>query len=74
MQLQNLPKFILVLSKWRFVNETKILENNFSLKLSRFEANFGQQTVVFTFKCSGMVGDVCPTKVTRKGNRMEIVI
>ncbi|XP_037052046.1 unconventional myosin-Ib [Bradysia coprophila] len=41
---------------------------------TEFEANFGQQTVVFTFKCSGMVGDMCPTKVTRKGNRMEIVI
>ncbi|XP_059609895.1 unconventional myosin-Ia [Phlebotomus argentipes] len=39
---------------------------------TEFEANFNQQTVIFTFKC-GRVPEATP-KVSRKGNRMEIVI
>uniref|UniRef100_A0A1B0CDW7 Putative myosin head n=1 Tax=Lutzomyia longipalpis TaxID=7200 RepID=A0A1B0CDW7_LUTLO len=39
---------------------------------TEFEANFNQQTVIFTFKC-GRVPEAT-AKVSRKGNRMEIVI
>ncbi|GAB0093119.1 unconventional myosin-Ib [Sergentomyia squamirostris] len=39
---------------------------------TEFEANFNQQTVIFTFKC-GRVPETTP-KVSRKGNRMEIII
>ncbi|XP_073815090.1 myosin 95E [Musca autumnalis] len=40
-----------------------------------FEANFGQQTVIFNFKYGGM-SDLAqgPPKVTRKANRMEIIV
>ncbi|XP_068152516.1 unconventional myosin-Ia isoform X4 [Drosophila tropicalis] len=42
---------------------------------TEFEANFGQQTVIFSFKYGGM-SDLAqgPPKVTRKGNRMEIIV
>ncbi|KAH8271474.1 hypothetical protein KR018_012392 [Drosophila ironensis] len=42
---------------------------------TEFEANFGQQTVIFSFKYGGM-SDLAqgPAKVTRKGNRMEIIV
>ncbi|XP_055848851.1 unconventional myosin-Ia isoform X2 [Episyrphus balteatus] len=42
---------------------------------TEFEANFGQQTVVFTFKYGGMSEfSQGPPKVSRKGNRMEIIV
>ncbi|XP_033162913.1 unconventional myosin-Ia isoform X2 [Drosophila mauritiana] len=42
---------------------------------TEFEANFGQQTVIFSFKYGGM-SDLAqgPPKVTRKANRMEIIV
>ncbi|XP_037911056.1 unconventional myosin-Ib isoform X2 [Hermetia illucens] len=42
---------------------------------TEFEANFGQQTVVFTFKYAGLseITQGQP-KVTRRGNRMEILV
>ncbi|KAH8417672.1 hypothetical protein KR222_004009 [Zaprionus bogoriensis] len=42
---------------------------------TEFEANFGQQTVIFSFKYAGM-SDLAqgPAKVTRKANRMEIIV
>ncbi|XP_058119274.1 unconventional myosin-Ib [Anopheles ziemanni] len=40
-----------------------------------FEANFGGQTVIFTFKCGGLVDNPYnQTRVTRKGNRMEVIV
>ncbi|XP_075148090.1 myosin 95E [Haematobia irritans] len=41
-----------------------------------FEANFGQQTVIFNFKYGGLSSDLSPgpPKVTRKANRMEIIV
>lgn len=43
--------------------------------LFRFEANFGQQTVIFNFKYGGMSNLAQgPPKVTRKANRMEIIV
>lgn len=43
--------------------------------LRRFEANFGQQTVLFTFKCGGLAEvQHGQPKVNRKGNRMEIIV
>lgn len=44
--------------------------------INRFEANFGQQTVTMSFKGSG-ASDLSSqqlTRVSRKGNRMEIII
>ncbi|KXJ68247.1 hypothetical protein RP20_CCG004786 [Aedes albopictus] len=42
---------------------------------TEFEANFGQQTVVFTFKCGGLVDNPYnQTRVQRKGNRMEVIV
>ncbi|XP_037953083.1 uncharacterized protein LOC119683472 [Teleopsis dalmanni] len=42
---------------------------------TEFEANFGQQTVIFSFKYSGL-SDMSQSqpKVIRKANRMEIVV
>ncbi|XP_044315135.1 unconventional myosin-Ia isoform X2 [Drosophila rhopaloa] len=42
---------------------------------TEFEANFGQQTVIFSFKYGGM-SELAqgPPKVTRKANRMEIIV
>lgn len=43
----------------------------------RFEANFGQQTVTMSFKCSNNLADTSTqqlTRVSRKGNRMEIIV
>ncbi|XP_053945830.1 unconventional myosin-Ib isoform X2 [Anastrepha ludens] len=42
---------------------------------TEFEANFGQQTIIFSFKYSGM-SDLAQSqpKVTRKANRMEITV
>uniref|UniRef100_A0ABK9N723 Myosin motor domain-containing protein n=1 Tax=Glossina morsitans morsitans TaxID=37546 RepID=A0ABK9N723_GLOMM len=42
---------------------------------TEFEANFGQQTVIFNFKYVGM-SELAqgPPKVTRKANRMEIIV
>ncbi|KAL9894764.1 myosin 95E isoform 1-T1 [Glossina fuscipes fuscipes] len=42
---------------------------------TEFEANFGQQTVIFNFKYGGM-SELAqgPPKVTRKANRMEIIV
>ncbi|XP_030080810.1 unconventional myosin-Ia isoform X1 [Drosophila hydei] len=42
---------------------------------TEFEANFGQQTVIFSFKYGGL-SDLAqgPPKVTRKANRMEIIV
>jgi hypothetical protein len=41
--------------------------------LARFEANFGAQTVLFSFKCMGLP-EVQPgqIKILRKGSRMEV--
>ncbi|KAG8231561.1 hypothetical protein J437_LFUL011739 [Ladona fulva] len=41
---------------------------------TEFEANFGQQTVLFTFKCMGLP-EVQPgqIKIFRKGNKMEVL-
>ncbi|XP_052866402.1 unconventional myosin-Ib [Anopheles cruzii] len=40
-----------------------------------FEANFGGQTVIFTFKCGGLVDNPYnQTRVSRKGNRMEVIV
>lgn len=43
--------------------------------LFRFEANFGAQTVTFTFKCMGLpevqAGQI---RVLRKGNKMEVQV
>lgn len=41
----------------------------------RFEANFGSQTVTFTFKCTGLP-EVQPgqIRVLRKGNKMEVLV
>lgn len=41
----------------------------------RFEANFGSQTVTFTFKCMGLP-EVQPgqIRVIRKGNKMEVLV
>ncbi|KAI4459898.1 myosin [Holotrichia oblita] len=41
----------------------------------RFEANFGAQTVTFTFKCTGLP-EVQPgqIRVLRKGNKMEVLV
>lgn len=54
------------------------LNDNENLTIFRFEANFGQQTVVFTFKCGALTemphSGQGQTRVTRKGNRMEVVI
>ncbi|XP_058462725.1 unconventional myosin-Ia [Malaya genurostris] len=42
---------------------------------TEFEANFGQQTVVFTFKCDGLMDSPYnQTRVQRKGNRMEVIV
>ncbi|XP_038106815.1 unconventional myosin-Ia isoform X2 [Culex quinquefasciatus] len=42
---------------------------------TEFEANFGQQTVVFTFKCGGLADNPYnQTRVQRKGNRMEVTV
>ncbi|CRK94774.1 CLUMA_CG008268, isoform A [Clunio marinus] len=43
---------------------------------TEFDANFGQQTVMMSFKCSGMseLASQQLTRVSRKGNRMEIII
>ncbi|XP_065371368.1 unconventional myosin-Ib [Calliphora vicina] len=42
---------------------------------TEFEANFGQQTVIFNFKYGGMSNLAQgPPKVTRKANRMEIIV
>lgn len=45
---------------------------------TEFEANFGQQTVVFTFKCGALTemphSGQGQTRVARKGNRMEVII
>ncbi|XP_055589131.1 unconventional myosin-Ia-like [Uranotaenia lowii] len=43
---------------------------------TEFEANFAQQTVVFTFKCGGMLDSPysSQTRVQRKGNRMEVIV
>lgn len=40
-----------------------------------FEANFGSQTVTFTFKCLGLP-EVQPgqIRVFRKGNKMEVLV
>lgn len=40
----------------------------------RFEANFGSQTVTFTFKCG--LPEVQPgqIRVLRKGNKMEVLV
>ncbi|XP_067131033.1 unconventional myosin-Ib isoform X1 [Centruroides vittatus] len=42
---------------------------------TEFEANFGKETVIITFKCSGLP-DAQPgqVKISRKGNRMEVVL
>uniref|UniRef100_A0A1A9X1C4 Myosin motor domain-containing protein n=1 Tax=Glossina brevipalpis TaxID=37001 RepID=A0A1A9X1C4_9MUSC len=42
---------------------------------TEFEANFGQQTVTFNFKYGG-ISELAqgPPKVTRKANRMEIIV
>lgn len=41
----------------------------------RFEANFGQQTVLFAFKCMGLP-EVAPgqIRILRKGNKMEVLV
>lgn len=41
----------------------------------RFEANFGQQIVTFSFKCYGLP-ELHPdaVRVIRKGNKMEVHI
>lgn len=41
----------------------------------RFEANFGAQTVTFTFKCTGLP-EVQPgqIRVLRRGNKMEVLV
>ncbi|XP_055632539.1 unconventional myosin-Ib isoform X2 [Toxorhynchites rutilus septentrionalis] len=42
---------------------------------TEFEANFGQQTVVFTFKCGSLVDNpYSQARVQRKGNRMEVIV
>ncbi|XP_020716294.1 unconventional myosin-Ia isoform X2 [Ceratitis capitata] len=42
---------------------------------TEFEANFGQQTIIFSFKYGGMSDLVqSQPKVTRKANRMEITV
>uniref|UniRef100_A0A336LWW2 CSON002516 protein n=1 Tax=Culicoides sonorensis TaxID=179676 RepID=A0A336LWW2_CULSO len=41
---------------------------------SEFEANFGQQTVILTFRCGGSELTYTQPKVTRKGNRMEVIL
>ena len=47
----------------------------FLFVLLRFEANFGQQTVMFTFKCVGLP-EVQPgqIRILRKGNKMEVLV
>ncbi|GFG33445.1 hypothetical protein Cfor_10035, partial [Coptotermes formosanus] len=42
---------------------------------TEFEANFGQQTVMFTFKCVGLP-EVQPgqIRILRKGNKMEVLV
>ncbi|GLH07217.1 Unconventional myosin IC [Gryllus bimaculatus] len=42
---------------------------------TEFEANFGQQTVLFAFKCTGLT-ETNPSqlRITRRGNRMEVLI
>ncbi|XP_071449354.1 unconventional myosin-Ia-like [Hetaerina americana] len=42
---------------------------------TEFEANFGQQTVLFSFKCMGLP-EVQPgqIKIFRKGNKMEVLV
>lgn len=42
---------------------------------TEFEANFGQQTVIFTFKCMSLP-EVQPgqIRVLRKGNKMEVLV
>lgn len=46
-----------------------------SFNVYRFEANFGSQTVTFTFKCTGLP-EVQPgqIRVLRKGNKMEVLV
>ncbi|XP_066996441.1 unconventional myosin-Ia [Anabrus simplex] len=42
---------------------------------TEFEANFGQQTVMFSFKCMGLP-EVPPgqIRIVRKGNKMEVLV
>lgn len=44
-------------------------------KIYRFEANFGHQTVVVTFKCLGLP-EVPPgqIRIVRKSGKMEILL
>lgn len=50
------------------------LYNSYKLVCDRFEANFGSQTVTFTFKCG--LPEVHPgqIRVLRKGNKMEVLV
>ncbi len=85
MPQQNLPRSILVQSEWKINYFTFFLIFNYSpiylLNFhKRFEANFGQQTVVFAFKCGSALtemnhpGQGQQTRVCRKGNRMEVIL
>lgn len=73
MQHLNHLKFISVQSKY-----SDFMIKYFKLNIVtyyRFEANFGQQTVVFTFKCGGLAELAHgQARVARKGNRMEVIV
>lgn len=74
MQQINLQRFKLTLSKSYdyLIN----LTDNVNLLIHRFEASFGQQTVIMSFKQQLMtdLNNQQLTRVSRKGNRMEIIV
>lgn len=76
MQHQSRQKFISVPSKYLIEMKIKVKHVNYNIIYSRFEANFGQQTVLFTFKCGGLaeVQHGHQPRITRKPNRMEIIV
>lgn len=74
MQRVNRQRYTLAQSEWIWT-QFQVLSLIFAFFVNRFEANFGQQTVIFSFKYAG-VADMSqgPVKVTRKANRMEITV